>query len=145
MGNYFCVGGSSGTHEVSSPAHQESDVATQILQQRNALQNSAGLPQDQYQFVMYRAPGGIRDRYNRLYRETTATLQIADMHHAYLTGASTVHSGHRVENILSELNSRIEAWADMREALVTAMENEVEPYREVINPSGSRRIGFQTF
>ncbi|MBP1313365.1 type III effector [Herbaspirillum huttiense F1] len=145
MGNYLCVGGSSGTHEVSSPTHQESDAATQILQRRNELQNSAGLPRDQYDFVIYRAPGGIRDRYNRLFRDTTTTLQTADMHYAYLTGASTIHSGHRVENILSDLNSRIEAWSDMREALVTAMEHNVEPYREVINPSGSRRIGFQTF
>ncbi|MCP1572480.1 MULTISPECIES: hypothetical protein [Herbaspirillum] len=144
MGN-FCVGSSSGANAVSSPDHEVTISAAQILEKRNELQNSAGLPQDQYDFVSNQAPGGLRDRYNRLFRETTNSLQMADMQYAFIARTSYVNPEITPAETLDDLNNKIQAWADMREALVTAMESHIDPYRQVLNPSGSRRIGYQTF
>ncbi|WP_288409719.1 hypothetical protein [uncultured Herbaspirillum sp.] len=145
MGN-LCVGGSRDAQGVDSPSHENHVVAAQILAKRNELRNAAGVPQNQYDYVLNAAPEDLRHRYNTLFAATNHSIRMADVIHDYLTEISRVHPGVITpQSTLTDLNEKIEAWTAMRNSIEAYMRSNGTPYTAVIGPSGSRRIGFQTF
>ncbi|MBP1313383.1 type III effector protein AvrPto1 [Herbaspirillum sp. 1173] len=145
MGN-LCVGGSRDAQEVNSPNHENHVIARQILEKRNELRNAAGVPQNQYDYVLNAAPEELRNRYNSLFTATNNSIRMADVIHDYLAEISRVHPGVITpQSTLTDLNEKIEAWTAMRTSIEAHMRSNGAPYTAVIGPSGSRRIGFQTF
>ncbi|RMV97377.1 hypothetical protein ALP01_200117 [Pseudomonas caricapapayae] len=152
MGN-ICVGGSSMAHQVNSPDRVSNNsgdddhvTSSQLLSARHQLAESAGLPRDQHEFVSSQAPQSLRNRYNNLYSRTQRTLDMADMQHRYMTGASGINPGMLPRDNIDEMRSAVSEWSDMREALQHAMgvhadmPESPERFATTINPSGSIRM-----
>lgn len=152
MGN-ICVGGSRMAHQVNSPdrvsnnSGDEGNVtSSQLLSVRHQLAESAGLPRDQHEFVSSQAPQSLRNRYNNLYSHTQRTLDMADMQHRFMTGASGINPGMLPHENVDDMRSAITDWSDMREALQHAMgiHADIPPSPErfvaTMNPSGSIRM-----
>ncbi|KPX31433.1 MULTISPECIES: type III effector [Pseudomonas syringae group] len=128
MGN-SCVGGATSARQVYSPdrvsdnPHEVEDVtSSQLLSVRHELSESAGLPRDQHDFVSHQAPESLRNRHNNLYRRTRITLDMADMQHRFITGASGINPEMRPHENVAQMRSAISEWRDMREALQHAMD-----------------------
>ncbi|EFW77704.1 hypothetical protein ALP26_200130 [Pseudomonas savastanoi pv. glycinea] len=152
MGN-ICVGGSRMAHQVNSPdrvsnnSGDDSNVtANQLLNVRHQLADAAGVPRDQHEFITNQAPQALQNRFNRLYNHTQRTLQMADIQHRYMTGASSVNPGMLPHENVQSMRDDMSAWSDMREALQHAMEVHTgipaspERFVTTINPSGSIRM-----
>lgn len=152
MGN-ICVGGSRMAHQVNSPGRVSNNsgddnhiTSSQLLNVRHQLAETAGLPRDQHEFINNQAPQSLRNRFNRLYNHTQQTMQMADMQHRYMTGASGINPGMLPHDNVEAMRNDMSAWSDMREALEHAMgvHSEIpaspERFLTTINPSGSVRM-----
>ncbi|MCF5804129.1 MULTISPECIES: type III effector [Pseudomonas syringae group] len=152
MGN--CVGGATSARQVYSPdrVSNSSDdpnhlTASQLLNVRQQLAESAGLPREHLNFVTHQATPRLRSSYNNLYRRTSIALDVADIQHRYMTGASQVHPGSQAHQDAALMRSYISEWDQMRAAVQQEMGTHVDTaqrYIHTINPDGPDHLSTLT-